>query len=208
MTSSGLTLHLRERRVPATVAGVVAVVVFTWLAGEWLRTRPYFSGADARVPAATLGPLLVAVLVGQTFDGADPHLTSTTGRIRRPQRALHAVVLLVVPAALIIPAGLQHPGTWGAWAMARNAAGLIGLVVTTVAFAGARLCWAPVFAYVVTVYLAAPHEHGGGPPSVWAWPMQPSTDWTAWLTAATLTLISVVTFTVHSPPRAPVSADD
>lgn len=208
MSASGLTLHLRERRVLGTVAGFVVVVLLTWLTGEWLRTRPYFPGAEARVPAAVLGPLLVAVLVGQTLDGADAHLTSTTARIRRPERALHAVVVLVVPTALIIPAGLERPGTWGAWVMARDTAGLIGLVVTTAAFAGARTSWAPAFAYVVTVYLAAPREHHGGPPSVWAWPMQPSTDRTAWLTAAALTLISVVTFTVHSPPRTPVSADD
>ena len=198
--STGLRLHLRDRRVPATVLGVAVVVLVTWLAGEWLRTRPTLPGPAARVPAAVLGPLLAAVLVGPGLEAADPGFAVTTPRIRRPQRLVHVLLVLVVPAAAVLLAGLYRPGTWGSWAMARNAAGLAGFVVLGAAVLGARLCWAPAFLYTVTVYLAAPRPPHGPAASVWAWPMQPSTDRLSWAIAAVLVAAAVVAHVVRTRP--------
>ncbi|SCG18633.1 hypothetical protein GA0070610_4981 [Micromonospora echinofusca] len=200
MTSRLLTLHLRSRGASMFVAGVGIITLLAWAAGTWLASRPYFDGPAARVPVVALAPLLAALLLGPTLAGADEDLDRSTPLPWRAWRAGHLLVAAVVTAMALILAGLRAPDTYGAHTLVRNALGCIGLVAGGAMLLGARLAWLPAFVYVSAVYAAAPRQTGVVV-TAWAWPIQPSTSTTSWLTAVTIFTVGAAAY-LHSGSRA------
>jgi hypothetical protein len=201
VTSRLLTLHLRSRGAPTFLAGVGVIALLAWAAGTWLASRPYFDGPAARVPVVALAPLLAALLLGPTLAGADEDLEHGTPLPWRAWRAGHLLVAAFVTAMALSLAGLRESHTFGAHALVRNALGCIGLVVGGAVLLGARLAWLPAFVYVGAVYAAAPRQTGAIV-EVWAWPIQPSTTATSWLTAAMIFAVGAAGY-VHGGFRAP-----
>ncbi|MEV4823910.1 hypothetical protein [Micromonospora sp. NPDC049274] len=200
MTGRLLTLHVRSRGASMFVVGVGVITLLAWAAGTWLASRPYFDGPAARVPVVALAPLLAALLLGPTLAGADEDLEHSTPLPWRAWRAGHLLVAAFVTAMALSLAGLRESHTFGAHALVRNALGCIGLVVGGAVLLGARLAWLPAFVYVCAVYAAAPRQPGTVV-AAWAWPIQPSTTATSWLTAATIFAVGAAGY-VHGGARA------
>lgn len=196
MTGRLLRLHLCTRGASTFVAGVGIIALLAWAAGTWLTGRPYFDGPAARVPVVALAPLLAALLLGPTLAGADEDLEHSTALPWQAWRAGHVLSAAAVIATALSLTGLHAPSTFGAYALARNTVGCIGLVTSAAALLGARLAWLPAFGYVCAVYAAAP-RHTGVLVALWAWPIQPSTTAVSWLTAVTTFALGATAYTHH-----------
>ncbi|WP_116952322.1 hypothetical protein [Jiangella endophytica] len=175
--------HLRARYVPGVAAGLVVVAALAWAAAEWLSSRPYLDGAEARPPVAALAPVLAAVLVSVTLAGADEELERSTARPWRAIRLAHVLVGTTVSAAALALTGLWEPARYGAYELARNTVAAMGMVTVATALAGAARAWAPVIAYTGAAYLAAPKPVIAGT-AWWTWPVQPASAPGAWWAAA------------------------
>lgn len=181
--AGGMTvLHLRARNVPAYVLGLLILTLLAWWAADWLSSRPYFDGPRARPPVAGLAPALAAVLMSVTLGAADEELERSTARPWRRIRLVHVTALTTSAAFALASTGLWEADEYGAYELVRNTATCAGMVAGAAAVVGAKLAWAPVFTYVVAVYIAAPK-----PPqpqtSWWTWPVQPSSASPSWWTA-------------------------
>ncbi|MFG3702310.1 hypothetical protein ACGF5C_31145 [Micromonospora sp. NPDC047620] len=195
-----LALHLSARGASTFVAAVSVTTLLAWASGTWLASRPYFSGAAARIPVVALAPLLAALLLGPTLAAADENLERSTPLPWRTWRASHLLVAALVTAMALSLAGLREPDTYGAHALVRNALGCIGLVAGGAVLLGVRLAWLPAFLYVCAVYAAAP-RHTGAIVAAWAWPTQPSTTSASWLTAVTIFALGAASY-LHRGSRA------
>jgi hypothetical protein len=178
-----IRLHVRARHGPGLIAGLVLVALLAWAAGEWLSSRPYLPGPDARPPVAALAPALAAVLVSVTLAGADEELERSTAWRWRPVRLAHVLVTTAAAAAALALTGLWEPARYGGYELARNTVACMGLILVATSLIGAARAWVPVVAYVGVAYLAAPK------PVVeetawWAWPVQPASAGGAWWAAA------------------------
>lgn len=182
MTTRPVRLHLRARSIPLFTAGLLLIAVLAAIAARWLSTRLYFGGSPARVPVVALAPLLAALLLGPTLAGADESLEPSLPVRWRLIRAGHLTAAAAVVLVALTAAGLPEPAVYGAYALARNTLGCIGLVAGAAALLGSRLAWLPAFSYMCAVYAAAPARDGGWE-EIWAWPVQPSHAALSWLTA-------------------------
>lgn len=178
-----MRLHVRARYGPGTAAGLVLSTLLAWAAAEWLSSRPYLPGPEARPPVAALAPVLTAVLVSVTLTGADEELERSTARPWRPIRLAHVLVATTVCACGLALTGLWEPARYGAYELARNTVACVGIVTVATALVGAARAWAPLLAYVGVVYLTAPRPVVAAT-AWWAWPVQPASAGAAWWAAA------------------------
>ncbi|SCF20793.1 hypothetical protein GA0074695_4343 [Micromonospora viridifaciens] len=195
-------LHLRARGGPVFGVGLGLAALLAWGAGHWLATRPYFSGPVARLPVVLLAPLLAAVLLAPTLAGADDELERGTALPWQRWRLGHLLLAAAAIGGLLALTGLRAPEVFGAYALSRNTLGCVGLVAVGAALLGARLAWLPAFGYVCAIYAAGPRQVGGAA-GVWAWPAQPSSVTSSWLTACTLFAFGTLWYAVRGAQRGP-----
>lgn len=199
-------LHARARGLPIFVVAVVAVALVGWWCADWLVHREWSTGADSRVPVVAGAPLLGAVLASAGLGGRDEELERSTALRWRLHRLGHIVGAAALIAGALVLIGLWEPQEYGAYELARNTVGFVGLVGVSAAVLGARLAWLPSFAYAAVVYVAAPK------PIIpqtawWTWPLQPwDTDLAAWVAVALFTVGSAVY--VVMGPRPSRNADE
>lgn len=191
---AGAVLHLRERRMGWVALGLPALTATAWWSAGWLSSRPYFGGADARVPVVAFASLLAAVLISLTLAGADIDLTRTASRLTARHRAVHSAVAATAVCALLALVATDTPQTFGSYALIRNSLGLIGMVLLATAVLPAALTWAPAFVYTLVIYLAAPSGQGHGA-QWWAWIVQPGDPDPSWVVAIVLLATGVVLYT-------------
>lgn len=190
-----LVLHLSARGAPMFVVGVSVITLLAWFGGTWLAGKPFFDGPAARIPVVALAPLLAALLLGPTLAGADENLERSTPLPWQVWRAGHVLLAALVIAGALSLTGLHAPTTFGAYALARNTLGCIGLVSGATVLLGARLAWLPAFLYVCAVYAGAPRQTGVIV-AVWAWPIQPSVSAPSWVAAVTLFILGAAGYSV------------
>ncbi|MEV6925450.1 hypothetical protein AB0M46_13265 [Dactylosporangium sp. NPDC051485] len=193
-------LHLKARGGPVFGAGLGLATLLAWTGGNWLATRPYFDGPVARIPVVLIAPLIAAVLLAPTLAGADDELERGMALPWRRWRLGHLLVAAAAIGGLLALTGLRAPEVFGAYALLRNTLGCVGLVALGTVLLGARLAWLPVFGYVCAVYAATPRQIGGVA-GVWAWPAQPSSVTTSWLTAGTLFAFGTLWYAAHGAQR-------
>ena len=131
--------------------------------------------------------LIAAGALSATLAGPDEWLDRSTPAPWRAIRAAHLLLTAGLGAVVVGSAGLSQPQLFGAPAMARGVIGLLAIGALAALWTGARAAWTVVLAYASTVYLAAPRTPGGFA-AIWAWPMQPSTIATSFVTAGVLLL--------------------
>ncbi|MFI7659694.1 hypothetical protein ACIBTW_12495 [Micromonospora parva] len=193
-----LLLHVSARGAPTFVIGVSVITLLAWSGGTWLADRPSLDGPAARIPVVALAPLLAALLLGPTLAGADEDLERSTPLPWPLWRAGHVLLAALVITTALSLTGLHVPTTFGAYALARNTLGCIGLVAGAAVLLGARLAWLPAFLYVVAVYAAGPRP-AANPAASWAWPIQPSSASPSWGTAITLFLLGATSYALCGP---------
>lgn len=195
----GKWLHIRARNLHWVTLGLLLLSALAWGAAHWLASRPFLDGPGARTPVAVLAPLLAAMLVSTTLAGSDVDLERSTAHLYPGWRAVHAFGVGLVPSALLAATAIDQPQIWGSYSLVRNSAGMVGAVLLSAIVLPATVTWAPVFTYVVVVYLAAPHTPT--PDSTWwAWPMQAGALDPSWVCAGILLTAGTIGYGVLGPP--------
>lgn len=177
---------------------LVVLTLFSSWAAQWLATRTYFGGPAARPPVVVLAPLIAAVLVSTTLAGADADLEGAAPRTAGRWRAGHALISAAVVTAALALSVTDTPLIWGAGAMARNALGLVGMVLLAATVLPRGLAWAPAVGYLLPIYIGAPRQPSAGS-QWWAWPMQPSPTDPSSAIALSLLVAGIAAYTRHGP---------
>ncbi|MGV9766491.1 hypothetical protein [Micromonospora tulbaghiae] len=193
--SRWLPLYVRSRRLPAALAGsavAVAVMAAAWSA---FTDRP-------EVPAglAVLTTALAVAPLGPTLAGTDPALERTAAWSWPPRRAGHLLAYGAAVAGMLTAARVLGADFGPLSVLARNTAGLVGLVGLGAALAGARAAWqAPIAWAALASFLAAPGGPGWRQAALWT--AQEPGNRIAAVTAATFLLGGVVAYALRVGPQ-------
>ncbi|MGY0058497.1 hypothetical protein ACWY4P_18420 [Streptomyces sp. LZ34] len=182
--NTNLLLYARSRALPVTFAILIAAAPATTWFADWLVSESGL-GPRARLPVVILAPMLASAAIGASLYTHSDELDRTAVRPWWPRRACQLLLLTAVAAGLLAMAVLGEPQLYGAYAMARNVLGAVGVTALAAALIGARLSWLPMLVHTSAVYISGQTEPGG-PGAVWAWSVQPGPEPAAWWTAAAL----------------------
>ncbi|MFJ8204272.1 MULTISPECIES: hypothetical protein [Micromonospora] len=190
-----LPLYVRSRRLPAALAGSAIAVAVMAVAWAGFTDRP-------EVPAglAVLTTALAVAPLGPTLAGTDPALERTAAWQWAPRRAGHLLGYAAAVVGLLAAARVLGVDFGPLSVLARNTAGLIGLVGLGAALAGARAAWqAPTAWAAMASFMAAP----GGPEWRQAalWMAQEPGNRIAAVTATTFLLGGVVAYALRVGPQ-------
>lgn len=164
-------LHARARHVFEALAGSVVAALVTWLVATALLQSESSDGPIDRLPIVVGGPLVAAAAVSAGLGGADEELERTTPARWPLLRLAHVVVMACVVSVALILIGLWEPRTYGAFELARNTVGFMGLACVGAAVMSAKLCWTLPFGYAVVVYAVAASSLEKST-WWWTWPLQ------------------------------------
>ncbi|MDO3685903.1 hypothetical protein [Micromonospora sp. C28ISP2-4] len=193
--SRWLPLYVRSRRLPAALAGSAVAVAVMAVAWSAFTDRP-------EVPAglAVLTTALAVAPLGPTLAGTDPALEGTAAWAWPPRRAGHLLAYGAAVVGMLAAARVLGADFGPLSVLARNTAGLIGLVGLGAALAGARAAWqVPTAWAALGAFLAAP----GGPEWRQAalWMAQEPANRIAAVTAATFLLGGVAAYALRVGPQ-------
>jgi len=183
-------LFLRSRRAGwaafylATLAALTAVLHLALSRGE----EDHLASPDGSPSALVLVfvPLAAALVIGVGAYGPFGEVERTASRSLSPLRFGHLAVLVLWAAATLSLLALSWDG--GNLVFMRNLAGFTGMALIASSLTGARLSWAPPFAYGVMAYWVG---MAAAEPKLWAWPMRPADDGWSIAIAACLLLLGV-----------------
>ena len=191
-------LHIRARRIGWASLCLAALACLAWGAAQWLGSQPHLGGPQARPPVTSLAPLIAALLASLTLNGADVELERSVPRLTAGWRIAHALAAVVIACWVLGLVATHHPQEFGSYALVRNTAGLLGMVLFAVTVLPPNLSWAPAFTYSLLIYLAAPRTTSAGS-QVWAWPMQPGPLGASWIVAAGVLAAGVSAYSIRGP---------
>ena len=151
-----LTLYLRSRSVPAGLAALFGCAVSLWALGLAVDNR------DGRGLLALLATVAAVAVIAPGLAGPDHDLDRVAAIAWSPRRAAHVVVAAAIVVGLLgVTAQIGDPMS-GIALIARNAAGLAGLVALGAATLGAaRASLLPILWAVLVMQVTPPM---GAPP--------------------------------------------
>ncbi len=194
-----LTLYLRSRAVPATAAAVLGSAVSLWALNLAI------DHPDGRALAALLVALAATTAVAQGLAGADPDLDRASAIAWPPRRAAHVIVAGAAVAGLLAATALVAEPQAATGQLARNVAGLTGLVALGAVFLGAaRAPLLPVLWTVLVLWWAPPM---GEPPTrpaykvMLTWMAQPTEARPATVAAIALAAAGTLAYAVLGSRR-------
>jgi hypothetical protein len=171
-------LHGISRRVPVTLALLLAVGALLWCALHWRWNMAGGAAAHQVIPLTV--EFGAAALAAVSTYGPFGEAERATGRWL-PYLRLGAAVLVTAVAFGFLAAGAtggQLPG--GTGAVARNLAGMTGLGLLSAAALGGAFGWTGPMAYLLVTEIALT----GHPTTPWVWAARPTSDLGAALCAA------------------------
>lgn len=196
-----LPLYLRSRRVtiaaPISLTAIAAVMLL-W--SVW--------SDDPRVhPGLAALTVLFAMVPGiPTLASHDDALEKTAAMPWPPRRVLHLTILAAGVTVALLSAELMSVQFGAAGQLARNCAGLAGLIGLGVALLGTTLASITPIVWVGVQAMAAATGGTAWQQSVF-WLTQPTSSRPAAITAGVLFLAGTVAYAIRvSPPRPPNEA--
>ena len=197
---SGLTLHLRSRRIPGALAAAAGGVALMWTL--W---SVFSDSREVGLPLVILTVLLLVVALTATLGGADDELEKTAAFAWLPRRAAHLVaafLILVVLLAVTLATGARF-GPAGL--VVRDVAGLLGLTALGAAVIGTARSWFLPLGWTLAAVLFPQPETLAG--RVLTWQSVEPASTAAAVTAGLLALGGLVAYAVAGPARkAPAEA--
>jgi len=197
MITHWLPLYLRSRRVP-----VAAAISLTAIAAVMVLWSRWSKEPDVHPSLAVLTVLFALVPGISTLVSHDDALESTAAMPWPPRRVLHLVTLGAVVTAALLSAQLASVHFGAAGQLARNCAGLVGVIGLGVALFGTVLASSVP---IVWVGLQAMVAADGG--KTWQqavfWMTQPADSRPAAVMAGFLFLAGVIAYAVRSGPVRP-----
>jgi len=194
-----LTLYLRSRSVPAAIAVLLACAVSLWALGLAVDNR------DGRSLLVLLATVAAVVVIAPGLAGPDHDLDRVAAIAWSPRRALHLVVAAVIVLGLLgATAQIGHPMV-GMALIARNTAGLAGLVAFGAVTLGAAHATLLPILWVVLVLQVTPPM--GAPPDrpvykeMLTWLAQPIGSTPATVTAVLLGVVGTLAYALFGSHR-------
>ncbi len=194
-----LALYLRSRAVPATAAAVLVCAVALWALGL-LVDHP-----QGRVLVALLVALAATTAIAPSLAGADHDLDRASAIAWPPRRAAHVTVAGATILGLLAATALVGPQMASTGQIARNVAGLTGLVaVGAVILGAARAPLVPVIWTALVLQYAPPM---GDPPTrppykvMLTWMVQPADARMAMIAAVVLAAAGTIAYAVLGSRR-------
>jgi hypothetical protein len=189
-----LVLYLRSRQIPVAVAAMIGCIGALWAVGR---------AVEELDPATLAGlGLVVGIAVsGPGLAGADIDLERTAAIPWPPRRALHIIILGVVTgvATLVAFSGnLDEPATQ----IARNAAGMSGLIALAAATFGVDRAWVVPLVWTLLAWMLQGAAWSGPAPALHGmltWMAQSSDSWPAALAAGFLAAVGTISYARWGP---------
>ncbi|HEY8475137.1 MAG TPA: hypothetical protein VIL37_21300 [Natronosporangium sp.] len=182
-----LLLYLRSRRVPAAFATAVVAAAGLWWVGEL---------TDHAEVGRLLAVVAGTVAAGPGLAGPDVELDRTAAIGWPPRRAAHLVAIAVVcVVAAATPAGAPA-------VIARDAAGMVGLLGLGAVLLGASRSWLPPLIWTLVALTALPRIWPVAPDGafqVLTWMLQPVESAAAGWTAAVLAIAGLLSYAAAGP---------
>jgi hypothetical protein len=189
-----LVLHLRSRSVPVGLAVMIGSTLALWVLSR-LTGDP-----GSRGTIALLAVLAGSGAVAPGLAGADGDLDRTAGIAWPPRRAAHVILAGAAMLGIVAATALTDTAT-----LARNVAGLTGLVALGAVALGATRAWLPSGAWTVLGLWFLPPI--GAPPTgpgytvALTWMVQPAASATATTTAVLLGSAGTLAYALLGPRR-------
>jgi hypothetical protein len=194
-----LALYLRARAVPAAATAVLGCAVGLWALGLAIDHR------DGRSLAALLVALAATAAIGPGLAGPDHDLDRASAIAWPPRRAMHVIVAGAAVLGLLAATALAGEKMAGLDHLARNVAGLVGLVALGTTVLGAdRAPLVPVIWTVLVLRYAPPM---GDPPTrptyklMLTWMVQPIEVRAATITAVCLAAAGTLAYAIVGSRR-------
>jgi hypothetical protein len=194
-----LTLYLRSRAIPASATALLGCAVALWALGLAI------DHPQGRSLAALLVALAATTAIAPGLAGADPDLDRASAVAWPPRRAAHVIVAGAAVLGLLAATALAGQQMGATAQLARNVAGLTGLVALgAVVLGAARAPLLPVIWTVVVLWWAPPM---GEPPTaptykvILTWMAQPAQVQAATVAAAVLAAVGILAYAVLGSRR-------
>lgn len=194
-----LTLYARSRAVPATAAAVLGCAAALWVLGLSI------DHPQGRSLAALLVALAAVTTIAPGLTGPDHDLDRASAIAWPPRRATHVVVAGAAVLGLLAATAVAGQPMAAAGQLARNVAGLAGLVALGATTLGAaRASLLPVVWTVLVLRYAPPM---GDPPTrpaykvALTWMVQPVDTRTATLAAVALATAGTLAYALFGSRR-------
>ena len=192
-------LYLRSRSVPASLAVLLGCAAALWSLGLAVEDR------DGRGLLALLVTVAAVVAVAPGLAGPDHDLDRVAAIAWSPRRALHLVVAAAIVVGLLGATAQIGDPMSGTALIARNTAGLAGLVALGAATLGAaRASLLPVLWAVLVMQVTPPM---GDPPDrpvyreMLTWLAQPIGSMPATVTAVLLGVVGTLAYALFGSRR-------
>ncbi|MFD5625718.1 hypothetical protein [Streptomyces sp. NPDC127072] len=188
-----LTLYVRSRQVPVSLAAVVISAVAVWA----LPRGGGDGSGDPRLPVLVLAMGAMAASVG--LGGQDLALDRTAAIRWAPRRAAHVLLAGAVVGGVLL--AVQSTGEDMATTefVVRDSAGLMGLAALGAAVSGAQYAWTVPFAWLSYTFFAPPPT--SVPTQVATWMLLPPGTAAGTWTALALTVTGTAVYAVAGPRR-------
>ena len=194
-----LTLYLRSRSVPVGLAVLLGCAVTLWALGLAVDNR------DGRSLLVLLATVAAVVAIAPGLAGPDHDLDRVAGIAWSPRRAVHVVVAAAIVVGLLGATAQIGDPMSGMAIIARNAAGLAGLVALgAVTLGAARATLLPILWAVLVMQVTPPM---GAPPDrpvykeMLTWLAQPIGSTPATVTAVVLGVVGTLAYALFGSRR-------
>jgi hypothetical protein len=194
-----LTLYLRSRSVPAGIAVLLGCAVSLWALGLAVDNR------HSRSLLVLLATVAAVVVIAPGLAGPDHDLDRAAAIAWSPRRAIHVVVAAAIVVGLLGATAQVGAPMSGLALIARNTAGLAGLVALgAVALGAARATLLPILWAVLAMQVTPPM---GAPPDrpvykeMLTWLAQPIGSTPATVTAVLLGVVGTLAYALFGSRR-------
>lgn len=194
-----LALYLRSRAVPATAAAILACTVVLWALGLAV------DHPQGRVLVALLVAVAATTAIAPGLAGADHDLDRASAIAWPPRRAAHVIVAGTAVLGLLAATALVGEQMAGTGQIARNVAGLTGLVAIGATVLGAAR--APLLPVIWTALVLQYAPPMGEPPTrpaykvMLTWIVQPVEARAATVAAVALAAAGTLAYAVLGSRR-------
>jgi hypothetical protein len=192
-------LHLRCRRVPAALVGLVGCGVFLWAALAyhwWLGSGP--AAGEMPMLAESCAAAMIAVTTYTPLGETE----RATGRWLPALRLVTALALCGAAIGLLAAGAAiaTDPTTGvalfgGVLPVARNVLGMAGIGLLCSVATGGLLAWIGPLAFMALSQLALIANYSWP----WTWPARPPMDRGGWIAAMAVLVAALIVYTIRGP---------
>lgn len=186
-------LYARSRQVPASLAAVLISAVAVWAIARDGGEGP----RDPRLLVLVLATGAMAASIG--LSGQDLALDRTAAIRWVPRRAAHVLLAGAVVGTVLLAVQTMGGDMATTAFVARDSAGLMGLVALGAALSGGQYAWTLPFAWLSFSFFAPPPT--SAPMQVATWMLLPPGTAAGTWTALVLTVAGTAAYAVAGPRR-------